>query len=141
MTMARGNLFMVVSSLVVGAVVIAVFFILGSPGQARLHRLDERRVQDLTTLSNAIEGYRRGHDALPERLEQLIRPGTEASIHMADPKTNKDYEYRVQDARSYDLCAIFETTRAVTGQECNGNPFWNHGVGRTCFRIEVNTHR
>ena len=119
------------------AVIIAGFFVIGSPSEVRMRRLDAIRAQDLNAISNAITGYRRTHESLPRTLDDLAPgAGTYVLYRLKDP-TGRPYEYQPTDAYGYQLCASFDrgTERPELGY---GQPiFATHGKGRQCFSLQA----
>jgi hypothetical protein len=108
---------------------------IGSPAEERLRRLDERRVQDLAAIADAMDLYWTRHARFPASFDELRRePG--ANIRLNDPGTNDPYEYRPVETETYELCARFERGSPETGLAAVG-AFWSHGAGRQCFRREV----
>jgi type II secretory pathway pseudopilin PulG len=123
---------------VIGVVVLAVvtgLLLLGSPGEARIRRLDERRVADLRDITSAIDLYRSRHSRLPASMEELSAEATGRFVPR-DPTTRLPYEYHPLGPTTYDICARFERP---TDEESEwfGDPPWNHGAGRQCFRRET----
>ena len=57
-----------------------------------------------------------------------------------DPESGLPYEYRIIDAKNYELCAIFKS-KTVSDQGSPSNNFWAHGVGRHCFILNVENSR
>lgn len=121
----------------VAAVVIAVgagLFVLGSPAEERVRRLDERRVADLRAIVAGTNLYWTRHGRLPESLAELAsEPGVR--ITTADPESSEAYRYRrLQDDR-YEVCAIFarETPFPTTSPATS---VWAHGSGPQCFEFE-----
>ncbi|MDE2334904.1 MAG: hypothetical protein KGK10_10245 [Rhodospirillales bacterium] len=117
---------------VVAASVVVGLFLIGSPGEQRLRRLDDARVTDLQNLSGEIAAYVRTHHALPPTVEAASRPGYAIP---RDPVSRQPYGYDVIDATHYRLCAVFQTAAAdvavYEGREAH------HGKGQTCFTYEV----
>ena len=128
---------------VVGVVVFAVgygIFVSGSPAKQRTLQFDQRRVSDLQQISVAVDDYWAREGKLPERLEDL-RDGRYAYVRsITDPATEEPYEYGILSDTTYELCAVFERD-STEQQEQYRKPFseqiWDHGVGRTCFNLEV----
>ena len=120
---------------VVGAVgaVAVVFGLLSieSPSDARIRRLDERRVDDLQRLSAAIDLYRLRTGRLPETAAEL--DGVDAgAVASRDPESAAPYEYAaLGDGDRYELCAVFRRPSTVPAPA----GFWTHGAGRMCFQI------
>ena len=119
----------ILTAVIVGAV------LLDSPAEARLRRLDERRVEDLRELAYAIDAYWTLEERLPSSLAEL--PDERGYLaELVDPETGEPYEYRVLGEDSYELCAIFasETTEQF---ETPFQDAWFHGSGRKCFQLNV----
>jgi len=116
------------------AVVIIGVTLLDSPAQERLRRLDERRVDDLRSISAELDIYWTRAGTLPSSLEDLSsEPGV--FLELYDPETSRPYEYRVLDSKIYELCAEF--ARDTAGEQ--GRPYrdyWSHSQGRHCFELK-----
>lgn len=126
------------------ASIIAGFFLIGSPQEERLRRFDERRVNDLEQLQSGIVNYFLAKNMLPENLTAL---STQVAIP-ADPETNLEYEYAIQNKDTFSLCAIFAlpslpnqgsqimyAPKAIPALPSNTN--WDHGMGHTCFQRQI----
>lgn len=133
---------LVAAVIVVAAAVAAGFVVLGPPSQARAYRLDERRVNDLHTISLAIDRYWGRHNALPASLDALPK-ATGLHIDLRDPVTASPYGYRVLGDRKYELCADFE--RASPDDRPPFAPddqaSFLHAAGRQCFTLEARDRR
>jgi hypothetical protein len=123
------TVFVSVAGLLVVAAVAAGLVLLGSPREARLHRLDDQRLSAIQALSNTVDGYRQAHGALPDTVGQLAadQTGLAPSV-MRDPETGAPYEYRKTGPAAYELCARFATTT-----DDDVPLHWRHGPGRACF--------
>jgi hypothetical protein len=120
------------------------FAIAGSPGTARLHRFDERRVDDLQTIHTEIEnvclgggryrspGERQLLRPLPATLEEVANSAKRRRPNIRDPETGEAYGYEVLTETSYRLCARFRFAR-----DEEHDPVWNHQSGRHCFEFDV----
>ena len=154
--------------LAIGAVVVAVvggLIVLGPPSEERARRLDERRVEDLRGITRAADLYWTRRGRLPSSLEDLSRESG-VSVSARDPGTTQDYEFRVLDAETYELCARFDRNTPDPGDSAPApigfegvlerqppdgralgiaadpaqdvsEDFWSHGVGRRCFRLDA----
>jgi type II secretory pathway pseudopilin PulG len=120
------------------AAVAAGLFVLGSPGEERVRRMDERRVQDLASIAQAIDVYWTRHARLPASVEEL-RQEPVGDVRYNDPDTNKAYEYRSLEADRYELCAEFARDSRASDRSAAG--FWSHRAGRQCFRQEAHKVR
>jgi hypothetical protein len=117
--------------------VVAGFFIVGTPNQARQMRIDQERVGNLSSIQSEIVQYFKLKQKLPATLTDLNDPLSYVTVPL-DPTTNIAYEYRLVDAKTFELCATFslpstlqsEATRVkINAMDEN----WQHGAGRTCF--------
>lgn len=127
---------------VVFAAVIGGFFIAGSPQQQRLYRLDEKRVNDLSSLESAVYGYWSEKKTLPETLANTT-PYIYTSTLPTDPTTGGAYEYHVTGTQTFELCAQFSKSSDDASSSMSsyiyskGVNSWNHPAGRYCFSREI----
>jgi Domain of unknown function (DUF5671) len=118
--------------LAVVAAVVTGLVASGSPGEHRLVRLDERRAEDLRTISRAVDFYWHNRRQLPPSLAELAREPGVAPIP-EDPVTGEAYEYEMPGGERYTLCAVFDRPSDEGASE-----FWWHGAGRHCFNLTPN---
>jgi type II secretory pathway pseudopilin PulG len=123
--------FAAVLSIAAIAAVAAGFVIIGSPAQIRVHRLDDERVSELRNLTNAIAGYRRSHNRLPDTLDELQQTGTWPAMR------HGPYEYRPTGAFTYDLCTDFSAASDGASLPAGQTDPWRHGSGHVCFTREA----
>ena len=132
--------------LVVAAAAIGGLFVAGAPSQERARQFDNRRINDLQQLSQAVDQYWTRNARLPEALTDLQNRREYYVPSLLDPRTKDAYEYRVTAGKTYELCASFETdasTDALRDKYAQpyyspeGTDFWGHGLGRVCFTIEA----
>jgi hypothetical protein len=126
--------------------IIAGFFIVGTPWQARLYRYDEQKVADLQNLQYQIINYWQAKGALPSNLSELADP-TRGSYVPVDPETGSSYEYNATGTLTFELCATFNapsrpqsiarTMPIEPPGYGKGNESWNHGEDRTCFERTI----
>ena len=121
---------------VAAAVVVAIvagLYLAGSPAEARLLRLDDRRVTDLRSISWSIAEYQRTRGRLPPTLDSLpMAIGNAPGLH--DPASGRPYVYEVTGDSSYRLCAEF--TRPTPSERYGSvGAAWRHGPGRFCFAL------
>ena len=139
----------VLRGLAIGAIVVVIatlgysIYLVGTPGQQRDVRLDERRVDDLRNISENIDIYLEINEEMPAGLEDLIGPRFYVQS-IEDPETGVPYEYLVTEGNNYELCAVFSTDdseRRSRPRESGptrryySDRVWDHGVGRTCFPL------
>lgn len=132
-----GAWFLVVAGIAVVATLAAAIAVIGSPARQRAQRFDERRVSELAAIAAAVERYESTEKRLPARLADLEPDAIGTRAH-ADPASGRPYEYRVVDARHYELCAEFALARA---RDEPAAPYvdedWVHPAGHHCFRRAV----
>ena len=125
-----------VAGVVVLVSVIGGFFVIGSPMDERLYRIDEQRVQDLSNIQYQVIYYYQAKQVLPSNIEALQDP-LMSFYAPQDPETGASYEYRAVSADTFELCATFaKATREVRGTSrpaTPGNESWQHEEGRQCF--------
>ncbi|WP_206859229.1 hypothetical protein [Lysobacter changpingensis] len=135
MSGATGRWLLIATGVVVAASVVAAVVSMGTPGQQRMVRQDERRVRDLDRLKDEIESWAERTGSLPADMGALARPGVRLSAQ--DPFTGKPYGYLAQGRRTYRLCAVFETDTAAVEQGRYGRADWPHPAGRYCFDLKL----
>jgi len=130
--------------IIVLGVIVAGFFIVGSPATQRQRRLDDQRINDLQTLQNEIVNYWQQKNKLPTRLDDL-QNSISGFVPPKDPETNNIYEYNVNQPLTFELCAVFKTENSVNSQKSTApqstpyyydTPYqqnWSHKTGRSCF--------
>lgn len=123
------------TGIVTAAAIAAGVWVIDSPSQQRLKRLDDARVSHLRTLEIAAGNYWRENDALPPNILALAaQPGM--ILTYKDPAGGPDYRYRALDATHYELCAQLDTSTAESPQRGNAGE-WAHPAGNHCFRRTV----
>lgn len=125
--------------IVVLVVAVTGLFISGSPSKERARRLDEQRVSHLESISYGIDQYWNTNSRLPQSLEELSTSRNIFIQAINDPGTGELYTYERTGTDTYQLCASFETVTPndERTQPVRGTRFWAHGVGETCFGLEV----
>ena len=130
---------------IVAAAIIAGFFLVGSPNNARLMKFDEQRISDLQIIQSQIIYYWQNKEKLPVTLNDLKDPISGFNPGK-DPETDADYGYEVKGDLEFSLCANFglpspEGVKPVvelptyppqyipSGSDSN----WNHASGNICF--------
>lgn len=141
----------------VGAVVIvaivAGFFIIGTPQEARQYRLDEQKVSDLQNIQWQLVNYWQQKQVLPTTLGELTDPISGFVVPL-DPQTGEQYSYERVSQTSFELCAIFNATdryqqsavapRPVTAVPeivKTGGDTWEHAAGEVCFARTIDPER
>ena len=127
--------------------IIAGFYFVGTPGNARQQNLDTERVGDLQSIQNQAVRYWNQKDVLPKELADMADSLTGFEVPI-DPETNVLYEYTVKGDLVFELCATFgqptpdwqkdrkqEFDYDEFGRQLTGD--WTHGAGRTCFKRTI----
>ncbi len=127
------------TAILVLVAIVSGFFLIGTPGDARAYRFDERRVQDLESLQYQLVDYYRAKREVPVSLDALIDTiGTGALP--TDPDTGEQYDYRRTSSTAFELCATFARS---SGERKSTRPWapmpgiqgadWTHEAGTHCF--------
>ncbi len=150
------------SSVIVLALVVWSFSVIGSPKEQRAWRLDDRRVQDLQSIQWQVINYWQQKEKLPENISELSNP-LSGSIIPVDPEFEKgvSYEYRKTGDMKFELCATFSAEMPKGWQEYSGggvrplmnyaedaaisypypgggvNDSWDHSAGKKCFERTI----
>lgn len=160
-----GRALALVAILVVGALVAWAFTIVKSPQSARLRLADEERLGGLIETTRLVDCHYTYAGALPESLDALRAYLAERSGRLPvadgcanaipdDPSTSAQYAYRIIDADTYEICAVFEFGWPdAEGENRNWRPggHFTYGPtgaarrvlqkpsapGDTCFRIDA----
>ena len=126
------------------AVILALgggFWILGSPETQRAMRLDGTRINSLNSMTFRVNSAARQLRRLPNTIDEIGKSGDflGKADNFTDPVTQKQFEYTVKDATTYEVCANFDTD-STNGNIDDYNGWrkqFAHGVGRTCFERKV----
>ncbi|MDB5224380.1 MAG: hypothetical protein JWO43_2 [Candidatus Adlerbacteria bacterium] len=125
--------------------VVAGFFILGTPQQARQYRTDAQRVSDLQMIQGQIVSYWQSKEQLPPSLTSLADSVGYFTVP-TDPETDASYEYRATGGTNFELCATFVApSRDVGGMvpsyaypsDIAAPEKWQHSTGQTCFTRSI----
>ena len=112
----------------------------GTPSMQRHMEADQRRVQDVQMIANAISAWYKQSEieksglALPVSLSDLTGKGVSGS-EIVDPETGVPYEYHPRTAPVYELCATFSA--AEERSQPAVTQFWHYHKGRTCFTLDA----
>ena len=129
--------------------IVAGFFIVGTPAQARLARFDAQKVQDLQNIQSQVVSYWQAKQKLPSKLDDLNNSLSYGVIPV-DPQSGEAYEYSATGALAFKICATFNaesrgtetnytyTERIVTAPAPLGGKGmlpdnWQHTSGTVCF--------
>ncbi len=112
--------------------VIAGVMVAGTPAEGRMQRLDRVRANDLRSIATSIDAFWERHERVPDSLGELVAD-PRAQVSIEDPGTEQEYEYRILDEDSYELCAVFALASVSNNRARDA--FWLHDAGRHCFSL------
>jgi len=136
---------LIIALAVAGIAIVWGIVLVGSPASERLRKFDDRRVENLRSLQDAV--FNIVYDYRPYDVEQKpvqpipatvaeVASGTkEYKLETADPETGVPYDYVVLSPDTFKLCATFTYERSV-----DYDLVWNHGVGYQCFTFGLDDH-
>jgi outer membrane murein-binding lipoprotein Lpp len=141
-------IFLVIAIVAVAAVVIAGFLVIGSPANQRKIAVDDKRLQDLSSLAQSLNNQAKavtpnatGSAGLPATLADLVQITGNQYLNVKDPETGAAYTYQIISSSTYNLCATFETDSKTSPSNAPGsspvNIFWNHPAGNYCFSFNT----
>ena len=147
---ARNRSVAYATATLVALTIVAGFFIVGTPQQARLYRFDDQKVSDLQNIQSQIVSYWQAKRQLPMALSDLGSAINNFFVP-SDPQSGTAYEYAVKGSLSFELCAAFNApTQGTTAARAapiapapygvKGTPLqdnWQHGAGRACFERTI----
>jgi hypothetical protein len=134
MKVTSGPVLLGAALVVTVAAVVAGIIVVGTPAEGRMQRLDRVRAADLRSIVAAVDRYWRQHEELPASLRDLAAD-PRAQVSVRDPASETEYEYRIVDDDSYELCAVFDLASIPERRE--RGTFWLHDAGRNCFELDV----
>lgn len=142
-TMHRG--FGIASAVVVLVAIAWGIILAGSPASERERKFDDRRIEDLRTISSEISSITLGSYRQPTSPDQLVLqhpiPSTLQEVqdqamyqrpNIADPETGDPYVFEVLSETTYRVCATFNAQRSE-----QFDVSWNHPAGYYCFERDV----
>jgi hypothetical protein len=132
-----------VVALVVGAL-IWTFYVVGGPRFARMQKGDEQRVRQISDAVRAIRLYYTSHDVLPSSPKEVYATTFADGETFTDPLTGDLFDYRVVDAKRFELCATFEVDASGTEHvrywwpdDADMKKVYKHKKGRQCFTFSA----
>jgi hypothetical protein len=135
-----------VTGILVLAVVVYSFVVVGSPSSTRLMQFDQQKISNLQSIQGQVVNYYQRKAALPNILTDLNDPISSYRIPV-DSQTKVQYEYIIKDSvnLSFELCANFN--KAGVDQYGRTSPVpasiktepgtWDHPAGRFCFERTI----
>lgn len=146
-----------IATLSVICAIVFSFFVIGSPKEQRMWRMDERRIQDMQTIQWQVVNFWQQKKILPKTLGEMVNPLSGVTIPL-DPEFQKGlvYEYTSKGPLSFEVCATFSLPRieglienqnmytggkdiAISRPVGFGNDSWAHEGGSACFARTIDT--
>lgn len=132
--------FMSIAIISIVASIVMGFYYIGSPKTLRAREFDQTRINDLTSLSSAVQSYYYQYEKLPQTIDSLTNNQFYIPV---DPQTGKNYEYNQTSELTYEVCATFnldkftpkEGSRPVGVGDYIGEK--DYKAGRNCFTQRV----
>ena len=128
----------------IAAAFIASWFFVESPKTARLRRLDQALVNNISTLESAVNTYYAAEKKLPDSLESLRAAKNVYfdSSALVDPETKTPIVYQKLNETDFEFCAKFrassDTSQTKAGVTAVSYPAYpgdkNHTAGYQCLR-------
>ncbi|TSC69781.1 MAG: hypothetical protein G01um101449_529 [Parcubacteria group bacterium Gr01-1014_49] len=125
--------------------IVAGFFIVGTPAEARLARFDGQKVTDLQNIQSQVVYYWQAKQELPATIEDLNNSLSYGPVPV-DPQSGEPYVYEATGNLSFKLCAAFNA-QSRGNQNTYPEPMmaaptrgkgmmpdnWQHSGGQVCF--------
>jgi len=134
---ANGRFLAILSSIVVVATV-ATSIYLNPPRDARNHKMDVARTQDLQKIQTAVMAHWKKHLSLPADMDELVKEDP-ALQSVKDPVSSAPYTYQKTDDKAYKLCAdfAFASDDQMFSEYGYTLPMWKHGTGHYCYDLKA----
>jgi len=143
---ARRNMVRIGVVVLAAATIIAGFFIVGTPAEARLARFDAQKVSDLQNIQSQVVYYWQAKQVLPKTITDLNNSLAYGPLPV-DPQTSEAYVYQATGALSFKLCATFNAESRINQAVYRTEPMavmpsgskgalqdnWQHSAGEVCF--------
>ena len=125
--------------------IVAGFFIVGTPQEARLARFDTQKVNDLQNIQSQVIYFWQAKQKLPGTITDLNNSLAYGPVP-TDPETGASYEYLPGEGYAFQLCATFnaESRAGYARSAASAAPVpeavkrmppdnWQHGACRVCY--------
>ncbi len=130
--------------------IVAGFFIVGTPAEARLARFDAQKVTDLQNIQYRITSYWQAKQKLPATIDDLADAIQYGPLPV-DLQTGESYVYEATGKLTFKLCATFNAESRGTqnieiversipvpaGGKISPLDNWQHGAGNVCFNRTI----
>lgn len=127
--------------------IVSGFFVIGTPGEARLMRFDQQKVYDLQNIQSQVVTYWQQKQTLPSQLSEVNDPLYGMTVPV-DPQTGEQYTYTRTSSSSFKLCAMFNAaSRPMPAgysdpyMRYDSDQNWAHEAGEVCFDRTIDPER
>lgn len=113
----------------------------GSPWEARNKKFDQTRLTNLREIKYAVETYTNKNNNLPQNLSQ-IKEYLYGAKSITDPETGAEYEYKIVNPTSYQICATFTSDPPADNSNrysslSYSDDFGKYKKGNYCFDLNT----
>jgi len=133
-------IFFYTSLAVVLITLVASFFFVESPSQARARRQDDAIISNFNIIDNAVNAYYYDNKKLPAKIADMLQNKNYylTADNLNDPTTKKPFDYKIVNKDIYELCATFQSL-AKDQQDANiyFDPRWPHNAGYQCISQNI----
>lgn len=136
------RIYLYTSLVIVIGVFIAALFVVESPKETRNRKIDERTINNIWDVSNAIESYYQEFDILPNDFDELIdKENFLSQKDLENPLSGDRLEYKIVSETKYEICTDFLTSNLE--QEDYDKYYYNtgnnnlHDSGYQCLERRV----
>lgn len=137
------------STLVVIGIIFG-FLVSGSPGEARLMKGDQEKIQNLIQIAQGVNSFSQSKYRLPTNLAEL-KNDVSYKRYLGNVPEEKlgDYEYNIVSETTYELCSTFNIS-TLDDKKYNNEPnYYNYGddkwtkhaKGRDCKKYTVTIYK
>jgi hypothetical protein len=131
MPMTRNTWAAIAATVVVVAVIILGFRVLGGPSTQRLVQADLRTVRAIAQLAGQIDlKWAGSNKVLPANLDQF------PSAEKQNPVTNKIFDYHPKSNSGFEVCSTFLANSRNLQPQNTPDP-WAHPEGDYCFQFDA----
>lgn len=134
--------YMIVGLVLTIGSLVAAFFTVESPADARARRHDLEVLSHFSQIDATVNNYYLDNKRVPEKIDDLKNqtPYLNAGA-LRDPQTNEAYAYQKNSDLEYQLCATFQTdnTGPANLQDYTYSDRWPHASGYQCLKQKVIT--
>jgi hypothetical protein len=130
------KMFFWVSLVMVVAVFVGSLFIVESPRETRLKKIDNTVLNMFNNIDNAVVTYFNENEKMPISIEEIDNYAAYLKAEdFVDPEIGERFVYNVVAAEKYELCATFRTSN-IDDDDLQSEYYknrWPHDIGYQCL--------